>query len=366
MIPFVDLRAQFAQIRAEVLPRITELCEQGSFVGGAEVAAFEREFAAFCEVSHCVGVANGTDALWLTLKAMEIGPGDEVIVPVNTFIATAEAVSAVGARPVFVDHDPYYHLDPKAVEAAVTERTRAIIAVHLYGQPANMDPVLAVARQHGLKVIEDAAQAHGSLYKGRKAGSLAEAATFSFYPSKNLGACGDAGAVVTDDAGLAERVRLLAQHGSKVKYLHLMPGFNSRLDAVQAAVLRVKLRRLEGWNEARARHAETYDRLLAHLPVALPGRAPDRTHAFHLYVVRVPDRDRVAQRLEARGVQTGIHYPLPLHLQPAYAGLDPGPRRFPRAEAWTPELLSLPLFPELTAEQIGAVCVALADALKGL
>ncbi|HYF91177.1 MAG TPA: DegT/DnrJ/EryC1/StrS family aminotransferase [Symbiobacteriaceae bacterium] len=366
MIPFVDLRAQFVAIRDEVMPRIAALCEQGLFVGGEEVAAFEREFAAFCGVGHCVGVANGTDALWLTLLAMGVGPGDEVILPVNTFFATAEAVSAVGARPVFVDHDLYYHLDPAAVEAAVTERTEAIITVHLYGQPADIDALQAVARRHNLRLIEDAAQAHGSLYKGRKAGNLADAAAFSFYPGKNLGAYGDAGAVVTDDAGLAERVRLLAQHGSRVKYHHLVPGYNSRLDTVQAAVLRVKLRRLEAWNEARIRHAAAYDRLLAQVPAALPGRAPDRTHVFHLYVVRVPDRDAVARRLQACGVQTGIHYPLPLHLQPAYAG-EPGfgLGAFPRAEAWAGELLSLPMFPELTPEQIEFVCEALEGALKG-
>lgn len=228
-----------------------------------------------------------------------------------------------------------------------------------------MDPVLALARRHGLKVIEDAAQAHGSQYKGRKADSLADAAAFSFYPGKNLGAFGDAGAVVTDDAWLGEQVRILAQHGSKVKYHHLVPGYNSRLDAIQAAVLRVKLRRLEGWNESRARLAATYDRLLAQLPVSLPGRAPDRTHVFHLYVVRVPDRDLVARRLQARGVQTGIHYPLPLHLQPAYAGAGNAGRSFPRAEQWAPELLSLPMFPELTPEQIKCVCEALESALKG-
>jgi dTDP-4-amino-4,6-dideoxygalactose transaminase len=368
-VPFVDLRAQFAALRDELLPRIVALCEQAAFVGGEEVAAFEREFAAFCGARHCVGVANGTDAIWLTLKALGIGSGDEVLVPANTFMATAEAVTAVGARPVFVDHDPYFHLDPAAAEAAITERTRAVIAVHLYGQPADMEPLLAMSRRHGLRVLEDAAQAHGALYRGRPAGSLADAATFSFYPGKNLGAYGDGGAVVTNDEGLADQVRLLAQHGSKVKYHHLLPGYNSRLDAIQATVLRVKLRRLEGWNQGRRSHADAYDRLLAHLPVALPARAPDRTHVFHLYVVRVPDRDAVARRLLALGVQTGIHYPVPLHLQPAYAGPGPGPAPAPaapvRAEAWAPQLLSLPMYPELSPEQIERVCLALECALKG-
>jgi dTDP-4-amino-4,6-dideoxygalactose transaminase len=362
-VPFLDLRAQFAELKDEVLPKIAALCAQASFVGGEEVAAFEREFAAFCGARHCVGVANGTDAIWLTLKAMGIGPGDEVIVPVNTFFATAEAVSAVGATPVFVDCDAAFHLDPARVAAAVTERTRAIIAVHLYGQAVAMEPILAIARPLGIRVIEDSAQAHGAEYRGRRTGSLADAATFSFYPGKNLGAYGDGGAVVTDDEALAERVRLLSQHGSLVKYHHLAPGYNSRLDSIQAGVLRIKLRRLEAWNEARGRHAAAYDRLLAHLPVQLPVRVPDATHVFHLYVIQVPERDEVARRLLARGVQTGIHYPVPLHLSPAYAGMGLGTGSFPRAEAAAPELLSLPMYAELTADQIEHVCHALEEAL---
>ncbi|HWI63128.1 MAG TPA: DegT/DnrJ/EryC1/StrS family aminotransferase [Symbiobacteriaceae bacterium] len=363
-VPFLDLRTQYADLRAEVMQRIDALCQQAAFIGGAEVAAFEQEFAAFCGAQACVGVANGTDAIWLTLKALGIGPGDEVIVPANSFMATAEAVSAVGARPVFVDHDAYYHLDPGLVEGAITPQTKAIIAVHLYGQPAGLDPILAVARRHGLRVIEDAAQAHGALYKGRPVGALADAATFSFYPGKNLGAYGDGGAVVTNDLDLAERVRILAQHGSKEKYHHLVPGYNSRLDTLQAAVLRVKLPRLAEWNEARRRHAAAYDRLLAHLPVALPERAPDRTHVYHLYVIRVANRDEVARELLARGVQTGIHYPIPLHRQPAYAAAGAGANRLLRAEAWAPQLLSLPIFPELTEAQVEHVARALAAALK--
>jgi dTDP-4-amino-4,6-dideoxygalactose transaminase len=362
-VPFLDLQAQFAGLKDVVLPKIAALCAQASFVGGEEVISFEQEFAAFCGTRHCVGVANGTDAIWLTLLAMGIGPGDEVIVPVNTFFATAEAVSAVGARPVFVDCDEAFHLDPVAVEAAVTGRTRAIIAVHLYGQPVPMEPILAVARRHNLRVIEDAAQAHGAEYRGQRAGSLADAATFSFYPGKNLGAYGDGGAVVTGDEALAGRIRLLAQHGSVVKYHHLTPGYNSRLDTVQAAVLRVKLKRLAAWNEARRGHAAAYDALLQHLPVQLSARVPDAVHVFHLYVIRVPQREAVVRHLADQGVQTGIHYPVPLHLQPAYAGMGMGPGSFPRAEAAAPELLSLPMYAELTASQLEHVYRALESAL---
>ncbi len=362
-VPFLDLQAQFATIKDQVLPKVAELCAQASFVGGAEVTAFEQEFAAFCGARHCVGVANGTDAIWLTLKAMGIGPGDEVIVPVNTFFATAEAVTAVGATPVFVDCDRAYHLDPSGVAAAVTDRTRAIIAVHLYGQTVAMEPILAIARPRGIRVIEDSAQAHGAAYRGQRTGALADAATFSFYPGKNLGAYGDGGAVVTNDQALAERVRLLSQHGSTVKYHHLVPGYNSRLDTIQAAILRIKLRHLDAWNEARGRHAAAYDRLLAHLPVLLPKRVPETSHVFHLYVVRVPEREAVARRLLNQGVQTGIHYPVPLHLQPAYADLGLGVGSFPNAEAAAPELLSLPMFPELTESQIEHVCRALEEAL---
>jgi dTDP-4-amino-4,6-dideoxygalactose transaminase len=356
-VPFLNLRAQHDPIRAELLAAINEVIDSSAFAGGPYVARFEEDFAAFCRVPHAIGVGNGTDALWLPLLAQGIGPGDEVITVPNSFMATAEAISYCGATPVFVDVDERtYTMDPARIEAAITPRTKAIIPVHLYGQMADMDPIMAIAARHKLFVLEDACQAHGAEYKGRRAGSIGHAAAFSMYPGKNLGALGEAGAVTTSDAALAERIKCLREHGQQKKYHHSLIGWNARMDGMQAAMLRIKLRRLAEGNAARRAHAKHYDQLLAGVAgVQAPHNAPDRTHVYHVYVVRVAERDRVLAALAERGVACGVHYPKPIHLQPAYAALDLGPGSFPIVERHADELLSLPMFPELTAEQIEIV-----------
>ena len=353
-IPFVDLVAQYRTIETEVRAAIDEVLARQNFILGTPVDEFEHAFAEFIGVGHAVGVGNGLDALRLALQALDIGAGDEVILPANTYIATALAVSALGARPVPVDCDARtYNLDPALIEAAVTSRTRAIIPVHLAGQSADMDPVLEIAGRCGLHVIEDAAQAHGTRYKGRACGSLGNAGCFSFYPGKNLGAFGDAGAVTTDDTALAARLRRLRNYGQEEKYVHVEQGINSRLDSVQAAVLGVKLRYLARWNAARAAHAEYYAELLAGIgDLVIRQPAPDSTHIYHLFIVETARRDALRRHLTAAGIDTNIHYPIPIHLQQAYSELGYRAGDFPVAEKLARHALSLPMYPELTRGQI--------------
>jgi dTDP-4-amino-4,6-dideoxygalactose transaminase len=362
LVPFVDLKTQFRALREEIVPRVTRVMEDATFILGPDVAEFEENFASYVGTRHCIGVESGTAALQLALEALRIGPGDEVIIPANTYIASAIAVSAVGARPVLVDADRAYLLDPELLEGAVTARTKAIMPVHLYGQAVPMDPIVDFARKHELYVVEDASQAHGARWNGRRVGSLGDVGTFSFYPGKNLGAYGDGGAIVTDDAALADRLRLLRDFGQRKKYEHAIKAGNCRLDSIQAAVLDVKLRHLDAWNEARRRHAASYDAKLSRIGVKRPVRLHEEGHVYHLYVIEVEGRDRVAAALRERGVATGIHYPIPIHLQPAYADLERGRGSFPRTERSAERILSLPMFPELTEAQIELVTDALASA----
>jgi dTDP-4-amino-4,6-dideoxygalactose transaminase len=359
-IPFVDLKAQYRAIRREIDAAMARVIERTDFILGEDVQLFEQEFAAYCRADHCIGVASGTEALHLALRACGIGAGDEVITCAHTFIATALAISQCGAKPVLVDCDPeFYTIDVAKIETAITSRTRAILPVHLYGQPADMDPIRELARTHRLAVIEDACQAHGAEYKGHRCGTLGDIAAFSFYPGKNLGAYGDGGAVVTNRQDLAERVTLLRNYGQRVKYEHLLQGYNSRLDTLQAAILRAKLRHLDAWNDARRRAAARYDALLANSPVATPKVAAYTKHVFHLYVVRTDGRARLQSAFDANGIAHGIHYPIPVHLQPAFGELGLGPGSFPVAERIAGEILSLPMFPEIRPEQIervAAVC----------
>jgi len=365
-VPFVDLRAQHRAIQAEVTAAMAAVMERADFVLGEDVEAFESEFAAHCGVRHAVGTDSGLSALELGIRALGIGPGDEVVTPANSFIASSTAITFAGATPVWVDVDPLTsNIDPEAARAAITPRTRAIMAVHLYGQPADMDAIAAIARAHGLRVIEDACQAHGARYRGRRAGSLGDFAAFSFYPAKNLGACGDGGLLTTDDGELAERVRVLRNYGQRRKYEHVAIGGNRRLDTLQAAVLRVKLRRLDAWNEARRRHAAAYARLLAGTGLTLPTTRADVEPVHHLYVVQAPDRDRLLGLLQERGVGAGLHYPVPIHLQEAYRDRGLGPGAFPVTEAAAARVLSLPMFPELTGAQIERVAEVLQGATSG-
>jgi dTDP-4-amino-4,6-dideoxygalactose transaminase len=363
-IPLLDLKAQYLSIKTEVDAAIERVIDRSAFVGGDEVRAFETEFAAFCDADAAVGVGNGTDALYLALRALGLGPGDEVLTVAHTFIATGEAISLTGARPVFVDiRNDTMLMDPDGIEAKITARTRAIIAVHLYGQPCDMDRIVEIAERHRLKVIEDAAQAHGARWRGRKVGSLANVACFSFFPGKNLGAYGDAGAVVSRDAELIRRVRMLANHGRLDKYVHQMEGVNSRLDGLQAAVLRVKLRHLDRWNDARRAHAREYLRLFADAGVELPAVHPGAEPVWHLLVVRVSERDQLWKQLNERGIAAGIHYPIPLHQQPAYAHLGYHAGSLPVTEQVAARVLSVPLYAELSAEQVAAVSQTLHDAV---
>jgi dTDP-4-amino-4,6-dideoxygalactose transaminase len=338
--------------------------ESGQYVLGPEVEAFEQEFASYCGARHAVAVNSGTSALHLAFLAAGIGPGAEVVTTPLTFVATAAAIDYAGARPVFVDIDPEtLNLDPARAEAAITPRTRAIVPVHLHGRPADMDPILDLARRHRLRVIEDAAQAHGAEYRGRRVGAMGDLGCFSFYPGKNLGACGEGGAIVTDDPEFERTVRLLRDWGAGRKYHHDMKGFNYRMEAIQGAILRVKLRRLEAWTEARRSRAATYDRLLAGSAARAPRPGPEVRHVYHVYAVRVPGRDAVQQALAGRGIQTGIHYPIPVHLQKAHAELGYRPGDFPHAERAAAELLSLPMFAELGDAQVAEVAEALLAAL---
>jgi dTDP-4-amino-4,6-dideoxygalactose transaminase len=365
-VPFLDLRAQHEPLQAEFMEAFRQVMEASAFAGGPFVARFETEYAAFCRTRHALGVGNGTDALWLSLLALGVGPGDEVITVPNTFIATAEAISACGARPVFVDVDEQtYTMDPAQLEAAITLRTQAIVPVHLFGQTADMDSILVLARRHGTPVVEDACQAHGAEYKGQRAGSLGTVGCFSFYPGKNLGAFGEAGAVTTDDPELRAKVQMLRDHGQAAKYHHSVIGWNARMDGIQGAVLSVKLRRLRAANEARRAHARRYDELLADEPgIILPIAATDRRHVYHVYAVRVQNRDEILQRMAARGVHCAIHYPVPIHLQKAYSFLGLRPGRFPVAERCAREFLSLPMYPELQPEQVEYVAESLKDCVR--
>ncbi|MCP4166806.1 MAG: DegT/DnrJ/EryC1/StrS family aminotransferase [Chloroflexi bacterium] len=365
-IPLVDLKAQYQSIQPEVDEAIQRVISNTSFIMGPEVAGFEAAFARYCGVKHALGVSSGTSALYLALLAYGIGAGDEVITTSFTFFATGEAISQVGARPVFVDIYPVtYNIDPQKIAAAITPYTKAIMPVHLYGQPADMDLINEIAGQHKLIVIEDAAQAHGSLYKERRAGSLADAACFSFYPSKNLGCYGDAGAVVTDDDEIAERVRLLRDHGRISKYEHAELGYGHRIDAIQTAVLGVKLPHLDDWNEARRQRAARYEELLADTPVITPKYLPETHPVFHCYVVRTPDRDAVVEHLQQAGIGVGVHYPIPLHLQPAYRFLELEPGSFPITEQMSHEVMSLPMYAEMTDAQQDEVVEAIKTVLAG-
>ncbi|WP_333839913.1 DegT/DnrJ/EryC1/StrS family aminotransferase [Pelomicrobium sp.] len=362
-IPMVDLKAEYRELGAEIEQAVGAVLASGHFILGPQVQALEREVAAYLGVKHAVAVASGTDALHLALRAAGVQPGDEVITSAFTFIATAEAISYLGARPVFVDiHPGTFNLDPEGVEAAVTERTRAILPVHLYGQAADMGPILAVARRWGLKVIEDCAQSFGADYQGRKTGALGDAGCFSFYPSKNLGAYGDGGMVVTDDEALAERVRVLRDHGSRVRYHHSVVGYNSRLDELQAAILRVKLQRIDALNARRREAAAGYTARFAGSPIAPPAEAGHGRHVYHQYTVRCARRDAVRDALNQAGIASAIYYPIPLHRQEVYQA-DYRDLSLPRTEAAAREVLSLPMHPYLTPQQVDRVCATVLAAV---
>jgi dTDP-4-amino-4,6-dideoxygalactose transaminase len=352
-IPLVDLKAQYAAIKPEIDAAIQRVIGNTSFILGKEVADFETNFAAFCQAKHCIGLDSGTAALHLALLLCDVKPGDEVITTTHTFVATAEGISIIGARPVLVDIDPRtYNLDPRAVERAITPRTKAIIPVHLYGQPAEMDAILEIARKHNVRVIEDAAQAHGAEYRGKRAGTMGDLACFSFFPSKNLGAYGDAGALITNDDELAARARLLRDHGRRDKYEHLIVGYGYRLDALQAAILGAKLPHLDAWNVRRRAIADYYTELLSNTEIVPPYAPSHITPVYHIYAVRAKNRDGLRAHLKSRGIETGIHYPIPLHLQPVYANLGYARGDFPHAEQVANEELSLPMYPELRDAQV--------------
>ena len=363
-VPFLDLASHHSPHRHEFSQAIEAVIDSGAFAGGRFVEQFEGEFSRYCNTSEAIGVGSGTDALWLALLAMGVGPGDEVITVPNTFIATAEAISYCGAKPVFVDVDEHtYNLDPSALEEAITERTKAIIPVHLFGQPADMDPILEIARRHDLYVIEDAAQAHGAEYKGGRVGSLADAGCFSFYPGKNLGGFGEAGAVVTNDSELSRKIRMLRDHGQRAKYHHSMIGWNARMDGIQGAVLEIKLRHLDANNALRRSHALQYDEALGAVEgVIVPEHASTVSHVYHVYAIRVRNRDEVMKFLGEQDIGCGIHYPVPIHLQEAYRHLGFSEGAFPVAEEYAKEFVSLPMYPELNSEQVDAVVQGVREA----
>ena len=362
-VPFVDLAAQYNEIQDEIDAAISGVLRSTDFILGAEVERFEEEFADYCDAAYAVGVDSGTSALELALRAYNIGHGDEVVTVANTFIATILAISCTGASPVLVDVDPHtYNLDVSLLEEAITPRTRAIVPVHLYGQPADMDRIMDVARRHGLVVVEDACQAHGALYKGKRVGSLGDAAAFSFYPAKNLGAYGDGGIIVTNDGDVAHSTKMLRNYGQDVKYHHVSQGYNHRLDTLQAAILRVKLRYLDEWNAARRRHAHLYDELLAHTDIVIPAVAGSVEHVYHLYVIRTDERDELAARLQERGVAVGIHYPIPVHLQPAYEHLGHEAGDFPISEQYAQQYCRcrcIPRWIQLSSSMLLPPCIAL-------
>jgi len=356
VIPVFDLRDQYKAIKDEINEAVARVLESGWFILGQEVEAFEEDFAAYCGLSHGVGVGSGTEALHLALLACGVGPGDEVITVPHTAVATVAAIELTGARPVFVDIDPAnYTINPAQLESRITARTRAVVPVHLYGQAADLDPILEIAQRHGLTVVEDCAQAHGAEYKGQRVGAFGGVACFSFYPTKNLGAYGDGGMVVTDDGALAQKVRLLRQYGWEKRYVSSVRGLNSRLDELQAAILRVKLGHLDEWNQARRARARLYNELLAGSGVATPTEMDYGRHVYHLYVVRCPHRDELKSYLAEHGVGTGIHYPVPIHLQEAYHDLGYRRGDFPVTEACADEILSLPMYPELREDEVGEI-----------
>ena len=365
-VPYLDLKAQYQSIKPEIDAAITRVLESCQFVLGSEVAGFEQDFAAYCGSSECIALNSGTSALHLALLAAGVGPGDEVITVPFTFVASVAAVLYAGARPVLVDIDPRsFTMNPAAIEAAITPHTKAILPVHLYGQSADMDPIMEIARRHGLVVIEDAAQAHGAKYKGRPVGSIGDIACFSFYPGKNLGAYGEGGAVTTSHPKYAKTVRMLRDWGQDRKYHHLLRGYNYRMEGFQGAILRVKLRHLERWTEARRGLVKLYNQHLADSGAELPSEMPWGRHVYHVYTLRSDDRDGLQAALQADGIQTGIHYPVPAHLQPAYADLGYGRGDFPNAETAAQQVLSLPLYPELSPQAVAEVAGAVKKALAG-
>jgi dTDP-4-amino-4,6-dideoxygalactose transaminase len=367
-VPFLDLKAQNQALKVEILPLWGEILDSAGFIGGRHVNAFENEFASTCSVKHCVAVNSGTDALRFIFLALGLEWGDEIITVPNTFIATTEAITQAGGQIVFVDVDPVtYNIDSAKIEEVVTPRTRGIVPVHLYGQPADMDPILAIAKKHGLWLVEDACQAHLAEYKGRKVGSIGIAAAFSFYPGKNMGACGEGGAVTTNDENLAAKIRMLRDHGQSRKYHHEMEGYNGRCDAVQAAALRVKLKHLSAWNEARRKNAQRYFELLKDTDgIKLPVIQQNCLSVFHLFVIQVEKRDIVQESLGKMGISTGLHYPIPLHLQKAYGHMGLPVGSFPVAEVCAKRLLSLPMYPELSEEQIRWVSSSLKKIVEEL
>lgn len=357
MIPFVDLKAQYRSIEQEINAAISAVLNRGWFILGEEVKVFEEEFANYCGARFGVGVGSGTEALHLALLACGIKPGDEVITVPNTAMPTISAISFANAVPVFVDIDPdSYNMDVSKIEEKITSKTKVILPVHLFGQAADMDPILDIAERHDLKVVEDACQAHGAEYKGKRVGAIGDAGCLSFYPTKNLGAYGDGGMVVTNDEQIAERVQLFRNYGQKKRYYHSIKGFNSRLDEVQAAILRVKLKKLDAWNKARRERAELYGELLTGNDIITPAEMSYGKHVYQLYVIRSKHRDKLQEFLKSKEVNTLIHYPIPVHLQEAYRDLGVGGGSFPKAERYASEILSLPMYPELTDEQIGIIC----------
>lgn len=361
MIPFVDLKTQYQRIKPEINAAIEQVLEQAHFVLGQEVEAFERQFAQYTQTQHAIAVNTGTSALHLALLAVGVEAGDEVITTPFTFIATASAIDYIGAKPVFVDIDPLTcTIDPNLIEAAITPRTKAIVPVHIFGQPANMDEIMSIARRHGLRVIEDAAQAHGAEYHGWRIGGIGDVGCFSFYPGKNLGAYGEGGAVTTNDPEIARKVRMLRDWGAEQKYHHVLKGYNYRMDGIQGAILGVKMNYIENWTEQRRQHAARYDTLLGDA-FEVPQHASDRRHVYHVYAIHHPQRDQLQRFLAERDIQTGIHYPIPVHLQACFSTLSHKAGDFPQAEQAAKEVLSLPLFPEMTIEQQDQVVAALME-----
>ena len=364
-VRYLDLQAQYDSIRTDVLSALEEICESSRFAQGPATSNFEAQFGSYCGVDHCVSVNSGTSALHLALRCLNVGPGDEVVTVAMTFIATAWAISYIGAKPVFVDIDPVRRtMDPDQLEAAITPHTKAIIPVHLYGMPAEMDRIMAIAERHGLPVIEDAAQAHGAKYRGKRVGQFGRIACFSFYPSKNLGAYGEGGALITNDVSIAHRARSLRDHAQSQKYFHDEIGYNYRMDSFQAAVLSIKLKHLDVWNAARVERARSYRKLLEGSSYKMPANVSDSECVWHCYVIETAERDRVRSALQDAGIQTAVHYPLPVHLQKAYAHLGYGPGDLPVTEALCEHCLSLPIYPELSKEKISRVTSILLDLEK--
>ncbi|MDZ8023343.1 MAG: DegT/DnrJ/EryC1/StrS family aminotransferase [Nostoc sp. DedQUE01] len=364
MIPFVDLKAQYLSIKEEIDTAVLKVLDSSQFILGSEVAAFEQEFAQYCNADYSIALNTGTSALHLALLAAGIGPGDEVITTPFTFVATVAAIVYTGATPVFVDIDPVsYTIDVSKIEQAITAKTKAILPVHLYGQPADMNAIVEIARRHGLTVIEDAAQAHRAEYKGQRVGSIGDMGCFSFYPGKNLGAYGEGGAIVTNNPEYAHTIKMLRDWGQEQRYHHILKGYNYRMDGIQGGILRVKLRYLDAWTQSRRTHAALYDRLLANSGITTPTVMSYSHHVYHVYVVRTNHRDTLQQKLQQRLIQTGIHYPIPVHLQPAYADLGYQVGDFPCAELVANEVLSLPMFAELSSEQIEIVSAAVCESV---